>query len=49
MYIMDQPKRWEDLFPLVDLAYNNNYQSTINMALFYFFYERLCQTPLSWD
>ena len=24
MYIMDQQKSWEELFPLVDFAYNNN-------------------------
>jgi hypothetical protein len=49
MYVMDQPKRWEEFFPLVEFAYNNNYQSTIKMVPFEFIYERLCQTPLSWD
>jgi hypothetical protein len=35
--------------PLVELAYNNNYQSTIKMVPFEFLYGRPCQTPLSWD
>jgi hypothetical protein len=49
MYVMDQHKRWEELLPLVEFAYNNSYQSTIKMAPFKFLYGRSCQTPLSWD
>jgi hypothetical protein len=49
MYVMDQQKRWEEFLPLVEFAYNNNYQSTIKMAPFEFLYGRLCRTPLSWD
>jgi hypothetical protein len=29
MYVMDQQKHWEELFPLMEFAYNNSYQSTI--------------------
>ena len=25
MYLMDQQKHWEEFFPLVEFAYNNNY------------------------
>ena len=46
---MDQQKRWEEFLPLVELAYNNSYQITINMVPFEFLYGRPCQTPLSWD
>jgi hypothetical protein len=49
MYVMDQQKRWEEFFPLVEFAYNNSYQSTIKMVPFEFLYGRPCQTPLSWD
>jgi hypothetical protein len=45
MYVMDQRKRWEEFFPLVEFAYNNSYQSTIKMAPFDFLYGRPCQTP----
>jgi hypothetical protein len=49
MYVMDEQKHWEEFLPLVEFEYNNNYQSTIKMALFEFLYGKLCQTPLSWD
>jgi hypothetical protein len=49
MYLMDQQKRWEEFFPLVEFVYNNNYHRTIKMAPFDFLYEKPCQTPLSWD
>jgi hypothetical protein len=38
MYVMDQQKCWEYFLPLVEFAYNNNYQSTIKMASFEFLY-----------
>jgi len=50
VYVCNGPKkRWEDLLPLVEFAYTNNYQSTINMASFEFLYGRPCQMPLSWN
>jgi hypothetical protein len=49
MYVMDQHKCWKDFLPLVEFAYNNNYQSTINMVSFEFLYERPCRTPMRWD
>jgi hypothetical protein len=49
MYFMDQQKHWEELFPLVNFPYNNNYQSTIKMTPFKFLYGRPCRMPLSWD
>jgi hypothetical protein len=48
MYVMDQQKRWEEFLPLVEFAYNNSYQSTIDMVPFEFLYGRPCRTPLSW-
>ncbi|KAL6547062.1 hypothetical protein OROMI_022783 [Orobanche minor] len=35
--------------PLVEFAYNNNYQSTIGMALYEALYGRKCRSPLYWD
>jgi hypothetical protein len=32
MYVMDQQKHWEELFPLVEFAYYQKYQGTVNMA-----------------
>jgi hypothetical protein len=49
MYMIDQQKHWKEFLPLVEFAFNNNYQSTIKMAPFEFLYGRPCQTPLSWD
>ena len=49
MYVMDQQKHWEEFLPLVEFAFNYNYQSTIKMAPFEFLYGRPCQMPLSWD
>ena len=34
MYVMEQQKHWEELFPLVEFSYNNSYQSTIKMVPF---------------
>jgi hypothetical protein len=48
-YVMDEQKCREEFLPLVEFAYNNNYQSTIKMVSFEFLYGRLCQTPFSWD
>jgi hypothetical protein len=39
---------WEEFLPLIEFAYNNSYQSTINMTSFEFLYRRPCRTPLSW-
>jgi hypothetical protein len=49
MYVMDQHKPSEEFLPLVEFAYNNNYESTIMMAPFELLYGRQCQTSLSWD
>jgi transposase InsO family protein len=39
MYVMDQHKHWEEFLSLVELTYNNSYQSTIKMAPFEFLYD----------
>ncbi|XP_073033834.1 uncharacterized protein [Primulina eburnea] len=39
---------WSSI-PLVEFAYNNSYQSSIQMALFEALYGRRCRSPLYWD
>jgi hypothetical protein len=34
MYVMDKPSKWEDYIHLVEFAYNNGYQESLNMSLF---------------
>jgi transposase InsO family protein len=48
-YVMDEHKCRKEFLPLVEFAYNKNYQSTIKMVSLEFLYGRLCQTPFSWD
>ena len=39
---------WNDVLPLVELTYNNNYHSSIGMAPYEALYGRRCRTPLCW-
>ncbi|KAK8934166.1 hypothetical protein KSP39_PZI014581 [Platanthera zijinensis] len=48
MCALDFGKRWEDHLYLVEFAYNNSYQASIQMAPFEALYGRKCRTPLSW-
>lgn len=38
----------KDLLFLIELTYNNNYRSSIGMALYEELYGRRCITPLCW-
>src|SRR3954466_7480265 len=42
-------KNWEKSLPFAEFAYNNSYQSSLNMAPFEFLYGRRCRTPLNWS
>ncbi|GMJ09500.1 hypothetical protein HRI_004619200 [Hibiscus trionum] len=46
--IIDFGKNWEKSLPLVEFAYNNSYQSSIQMAPFEALYRRKCLMPLCW-
>ena len=46
--IIDYEGSWDKHIPLVELVYNNNFQSSIGMALYEALYERKCRTPLCW-
>ena len=39
---------WEEHFPLVELAYNNSYQASIQMTPYEALYGRLCRSPVCW-
>ena len=39
---------WEDHLPLVEFAYNNSYQASIEMAPFEALYGRPCRSPVCW-
>ncbi|XP_060183063.1 uncharacterized protein LOC132613018 [Lycium barbarum] len=39
---------WDDQLPLADFAYNNSYQSSIQMAPFEALYGRRCRSPVGW-
>jgi hypothetical protein len=49
MYVMDKPSKWEDYLHLLEFAYNNGYQGSLNMSPFEEIYGRKCNTPESWD
>ncbi|KAL0556085.1 hypothetical protein IC582_004592 [Cucumis melo] len=40
---------WDTHLPLMEFAYNNNYQSTIGMAPYEALYGRPCRTPVCWN
>jgi hypothetical protein len=47
MYVMDKPSKWEYYLHLVEFAYNNGYQASLNMSPFEALYGRKCNTPVS--
>src|SRR3954468_16540568 len=42
-------KNWEKSLPFAEFAYNNSFQSSLNMAPFELLYGRQCRTPLNWS
>ncbi|KAK8958304.1 hypothetical protein KSP40_PGU004152 [Platanthera guangdongensis] len=48
MCVLDFRKQWEDHLYLVEFAYNNSYQASIEMSPFEALFGRRCRTPLSW-
>ena len=47
--VMDFAGRWDEYLPLIEFAYNNSYQATIQMAPFEALYRRRCRTPVFWE
>ena len=46
--VLDHKSRWEEHLPLVEFAYNNSYQASIQMAPYEALYGRPCRSPLCW-
>ena len=47
--ILDFKGYWVKYLPWVEFTYNNNYQASIEMALYEALYGRKCRTPIYWD
>ncbi|XP_070050613.1 uncharacterized protein [Nicotiana tomentosiformis] len=41
-------RQWDRFLPLAEFAYNNSYQSSIEIALFEALYGRRCHSPIRW-
>ncbi|XP_070009688.1 uncharacterized protein [Nicotiana sylvestris] len=46
--VIDFGGQWDQLLPLAEFAYNNNYQSSIEMATFEALYGCQCRSPIGW-
>ena len=46
--VLDHKGSWEEHFPLVEFAYNNSYQASIQMAPYEALYGRPCKSSLCW-
>ncbi|XP_040988927.1 uncharacterized protein LOC121236542 [Juglans microcarpa x Juglans regia] len=47
--VLQEKDEWEKLLPLIEFAYNNSFQATIQMAPYEALYGRKCRSPLYWD
>ena len=43
--VLDHKGSWEEHLPLVEFAYNNNYQASIQMTPYEALYGRPCRSP----
>ena len=46
--VLDQTGSWEEHFPLMEFAYNNSYQESIQMTPYEAFYGRPCRSLICW-
>ena len=46
--VLDLKGSWEEHFPLVEFAYNNIYQASIQMTPYEALYGRSCRYPICW-
>ena len=46
--VLDNKGCWEENLPLVEFAYNNSYQASIQMAPYGALYGRPCKSPICW-
>ncbi|XP_037446316.1 uncharacterized protein LOC119316015 [Triticum dicoccoides] len=47
--ILEFKGAWDEYMPLAEFAYNNSYQSSIQMAPYEALYGRRCRAPIYWD
>ena len=47
--VLDFGGKWDEQLYLIEFAYNNSYQATIQMPPFEALYGRKCRSPLYWD
>ncbi|KAJ4968297.1 hypothetical protein NE237_014998 [Protea cynaroides] len=47
--VIDFKGSWEKKLPLIEFAYNNSYQATVQMSSYEALYGRKCQTLLFWN
>ena len=47
--VMEFKGSWDTHLALMEFAYNNSYQTSIEMAPFEALYGRKCRTPVCWD
>ncbi|KZV53065.1 hypothetical protein F511_03978 [Dorcoceras hygrometricum] len=47
--VLDYSDSWDTKLPLVEFAYNNSYQNSIEMAPYEALYGRKCRSPIHWD
>ena len=46
--VLDLKGSWEEHLPLVEFAYNNSYQASIQMVPYEALYGRSCRSPICW-
>ena len=46
--VLDHKGSWEEHFPLVEFAYNNSYQASIQMTPYEALYGKPCRSPICW-
>ena len=46
--VLDHKGSWEEHLPLVEIAYNNSYQESVQMAPYEALYGRPCRSPICW-
>ena len=46
--VLDLKGSWDEHLPLVEFAYNNIYQTSIQMAPYEALYGRPCRSPICW-
>ena len=47
--VLDHKGSWEEHLPLVEFAYNNSYQVSIQMSPYEALYGRPCRSPICWN